>query len=421
MDIEITPSTLQGRLQAIPSKSAAHRELIAASLAQDKTIIEINKLSEDIEATLRCLKALGADFNIVHNHIEVQPIKEVMKNPLLDCGESGTTLRLLLPLAGALESSSHITGKGRLPERPIKELMEALEKGGLQLSSSKLPLTLKGRLKGGVYEIPGNISSQYISGLLFALPLLKEDSEILLTSSLQSIGYVEMTLEVLNKYGITIEKYPSGYKIPGGQRYSSPGSSSVEGDWSNGAFFIASGALNGSVTIEGLDLNSTQRDKEILKLLSSGGANIHQQERAIRSETSSLKGQEIDVSEIPDLLPILAVVASLSQGITYFKNAERLRLKESDRLFTTASMLKALGGEVEELHDGLIVKGKEKLKGGTTESFGDHRIAMAAAIAATRAEGRVIIKDAQAINKSYPDFFEDYKALGGKIDVINSR
>ena len=195
----------------------------------------------------------------------------------------------------------------------------------------------------------------------------------------------------------------------------------VEGDWSNGAFFIAAGAINGSVTIEGLDISSTQRDKEILKLLSSGGANIHQQERAIRSETSSLKGQEIDVSEIPDLLPILAVVASLSQGTTYLKNAARLRLKESDRLATTASMLTALGGEVEELPEGLIIKGKERLKGGTTESFGDHRIAMAAAIAATKAEGRVIIKDAQAINKSYPDFFEDYKALGGKIDVINSR
>lgn len=421
MDIEIIPSTLEGTIQAIASKSAAHRQLIAASLSKEKTILEINKLSEDIEATLRCLESLGAAFTKEPNHIEVNPIKEVIKNSLLDCGESGTTLRLILPLAGVLGSCSHLIGKGRLPERPIKELMAALEKGGLQFSSAKLPLNLKGKLQGCVYEIPGNISSQYISGLLFALPLLQEDSEIVLTSPLQSKGYVEMTLEVLKNYGIIIEKTSSGYKIPGGQIYSSPERIAVEGDWSNGAFFIAAGAINGSVTIEGLDISSTQRDKEILKLLSSGGARIHQQGRVIRSETSSLKGQEIDVSEIPDLLPILAVVASLSQGTTYLKNAARLRLKESDRLSTTSSMLKALGGDVEELPDGLIIKGKEKLKGGTTESFGDHRITMAAAIAGASAENKVIIKDAQAINKSYPDFFEDYKALGGKINVINNR
>ncbi|WP_426350741.1 3-phosphoshikimate 1-carboxyvinyltransferase [Alloiococcus sp. CFN-8] len=421
MDIEITPSPLQGNIKAIASKSAAHRELIAAALSQDKTKIEINNLSEDIEATLRCLKALGANFTKEPGKIEVKPIKEILKGSLLDCGESGTTLRLLLPVAGALGSCSQVIGKGRLPDRPIKELMSALEKGGLQFSSAKLPLTLSESLKGGVYEIPGNISSQYISGLLFALPLLKEDSEIILTSHLQSIGYVEMTLEVLKRYRITIEKIPSGYKIPGGQIYSSPGKVAVEGDWSNGAFFIAAGAISGSVAIEGLDIESTQRDKEIIKLLSSGGARIYQQESVIRADHSSLKGQEIDVSEIPDLLPILAVVASLSQGTTYLKNASRLRLKESDRLATTSSMLKALGGTVEELPDGLIIKGKDRLKGGITESFGDHRIAMAAAIAAIRAKDKVIIKDAQAINKSYPDFFEDYKALGGKINVINNR
>ncbi len=419
MDIEITPGSLEGSLQAIASKSATHRELIAASLCKEKTKIDINNLSEDIEATLRCLEALGATFTRDLNHIMVNPIKEPMENTLLDCGESGTTLRLILPLAGALGSRSQLIGKGRLPERPIRELTEALEKGGLQLSSSKLPLTLEGRLKGGIYEIPGNISSQYISGLLFALPILHEDSEIVLTTPLQSIGYVEMTLEVLKKYGITVEKSPSGYKIPGGQSYSSPGRTTVEGDWSNGAFFIAAGAINGAVTIEGLDINSTQRDKEIAKLLSSGGARIEQKGRIVRAYRSSLKGQEIDVSEIPDLLPILAVVASLSYGTTYFKNAARLRLKESDRIATTASMLKALGGEVEELPEGLIIKGRERLKGGVTESFGDHRIAMAAAIAATSAENKVIIKNAQAINKSYPDFFEDYKALGGNIHVIN--
>ena len=421
MDIEIIPKPLKGKLQAIASKSAAHRELIAASLCQEKTLIEINKLSEDIEATLRCLEALGSKFTIGPGAIEVKPISTALKNTILDCGESGTTLRLLLPVASALGSDSQIIGRGRLPERPIKELKTALESGGMQFNSAHLPLKIQGQLKGGTYKIPGNISSQYISGLLFALPLLEEDSEIALTSPLQSVGYVEMTLEVLKKYGISIERLPSGYRIFGGQKYSSPGRITVEGDWSNGAFFIVAGAINGSVTLKGLDTNSTQRDKEIISLLSAGGANIDNKNGSIVAEVSRLKAQEIDLSEIPDLLPILAVAASVSQGNTYFKNGARLRLKESDRLATTCSMLKALGAEVEELPEGLLVKGKDSLRGGVTESFNDHRIAMAAAVAATVSEGSVVVKNAEAINKSYPDFFRDYKALGGEIHVLNNR
>ncbi|MCL2077985.1 MAG: 3-phosphoshikimate 1-carboxyvinyltransferase [Oscillospiraceae bacterium] len=405
MDVKITPHVLGGGIRAITSKSAAHRALICAAISrwqgQGETEVRFDDTSEDIEATAKCLEAMREK-----------------NSPVVNCGESGSTFRFLLPLALLLCENAEFAGKGRLPERPISDLLNALRANGAEFSAEKIPFRVSGKLKSGEYRLPGNISSQFVSGLLFALPLLDGDSVITLTSRLESIAYVDMTVNMLKKFGVEIIHEADNYTVKGNQKYRSPEVINVESDWSNAAFFLAAGALGESrngVTMTGLDMNSAQGDKEIVELLKKFGAGVKVCEKSVKVLPGELKGIEIDVSEIPDLLPILAVTGAFAKGKTLLYNAARLRMKESDRLSSVCEMLGNLGAKVEEKPDSLVITGSPgKLNGGTVNGKGDHRIVMSAAICGCFCENEVMIKGAEAVNKSYPRFFEDYAKLGGK-------
>lgn len=340
---------------------------------------------------------------------------------VLDCGESGSTLRFLLPVAGALGRSAVFKGQGRLPERPLRILLEELEQHGCTVSSEQLPVEISGKLYSGRYTLPGNISSQFITGLLFALPLLEKNSEIRLTTHLESESYVNMTLHTLETFGIRVDKTEiDGYQIYGRQSYRSPGMVPVQGDWSNAAFWLTAGAISGSITCQGLDLLSPQGDKAILPLLEAFGAETKTIANEITVSAGTLTGRKIDVSQIPDLLPILCVAAVAAKGRTEIIHAGRLRMKESDRLAAMADCLHKIGAAVEERQDGMVITGGFKRPEGPVvlDSFGDHRIVMAMAVAAASLGIDIIIEGAEAVNKSYPSFFAEFRKLGGVADVL---
>ncbi len=417
MDIRITPSQLYGGIEAPASKSDAHRLLICSALADKPTVIDLDKTSTDIDATIECMRAMGASIEYKCGEYIVEPIKAPPERPLLDCKESGSTLRFLLPVASVVCGGARFLGGGRLPERPLEGLIEVMESGGVLFSGHRLPFEMKGRLNSGAYEIAGDVSSQYISGLMLALPLASGDSRIILTSRLESAAYVDMTLHAQRRFGVIILKNGNALEMEGGQRYRSPDKAAVEGDWSNAAFFLTAGALGGPVTVKGLAEDSVQGDSAVEQILRDFGASAASSGGSVKVSARELSGRTVDVSAIPDLLPILAVAAAFAEGETRFVNAARLRLKESDRLRTTASMLTSLGGGVTELDDGLLVRGGG-LTGGETESFGDHRIAMAASIAAAYSKNPTTIRHAEAVRKSYPTFFEDFAKLGGRYEEI---
>ena len=436
MTVKIIKPIQGGIIHAIPSKSAAHRLLICAALAKSdgEVFICCPQSSEDIDATVRCLTSLGANIRYGNRDEEsgffVTPLNmtDAVNKCVLNCGESGSTLRFLLPVCGALGVDVSFEMGGRLPLRPLTGLYEEMTSHGCKLSPhGSSPLTCSGRLSGGEYILPGNISSQFISGLLFALPLLEADSVICLTSELESRPYVDMTLDALNLFGIKIvEEQSNGtplFYIKGGQKYHSPNTSiHVEGDWSNAAFWLSAGAIcasGQSITMKGLDLHSRQGDKAVIDILSRFGANVFTKPcGSIIVSRETLRGIEIDAANIPDLVPVLAAVASVANGETVIRNAERLRIKESDRLKTVAETLNSLGADVRETDDGLVIHGKCALIGGEAQSFGDHRIAMTAAVLSSVCREAVTIHGAEAVNKSYPTFFDDFIALGGTIETI---
>jgi len=412
MDLDIIPSPLTGSITAIPSKSVAHRLLICAAFADRPTVLTIPSSSGDIDATIDCLRAMGAGIVRRADDIVVTPAAEIAPAPILDCRESGSSLRFLLPTAAALCENVRFTGCGRLPERPLGDLTTAMKRHGVSFRSERLPLETSGRLHGGKFALPGDISSQYLTGLLLALPRLEEDSEIRLTTKLASSSYVDITLCILALFGIRVKRTVYGYFVPGRQTFTSQGRISVDGDWSNAAFFLAAGAIGGSVTVTGLNPLSPQGDKAIVELLRRFGAKVTSDNGRVTAFPGALHGCEIDLCGVPDLLPALALVAACAEGETRFVNGARLRYKESDRLASTATMLRSLGGEAEQNYDGLRVRGRA-LEGGVVQSFNDHRIAMAAAIAGSRCSGPVTILGAEAVNKSHPAFFRDYIKLGG--------
>ena len=397
MDIRITPGKLCGTLEAPPSKSHAHRLMTAVALAGKKNS-ESLCTSEDTRATFRCLN-------------------ELHDGGIFDCGESGTTLRFLLPVASALGINAEFIGHGRLPERPMSALNNALRENGAVISADNLPIKVSGQLHPGGFRVPGNISSQFISGLLFALPLLDGESEIIIEGKRESVGYIDMTLDTLRSFSINIEETQSGYKIKGPQKYIEPDSPRVQGDWSNAAFFLCAGALGGETDITGLSPDSRQSDRAIVNILKDFGADVNCGD-IISVRGNGLRGIKIDISQCPDLFPTLAATACAALGDTIFTNAARLRIKESDRIEAVEKMINSLGGSAESTEDSLTVHGTGTLPGGEVDSFNDHRIVMAAAVAACICEKAVVIHDAQAVNKSYPNFFEDYRKLGGKADVI---
>ena len=418
MQVEIKPIKPNGKVCAIASKSDAHRAIICSALADRKTNIHISHISKDIEATLGCIKNMGANFVKNDSLYEITPIKKLTENPILDCNESGSTLRFLLPILSALGSGGTFVGSGRLPERPMGLIVDLLKKHGNYFSSSHLPITVSGKTEPGVFDIAGNVSSQFISGLLFALPLLKEKSIIRLTSSLQSSAYVNMTIDTLKHFGVNIEQNENEFIINGTDSYISSKEYIVEGDWSNAAFFMVLGAIGGKVTIKNLDFNSHQSDKMLLDVLSLAGVYYTTSNNEITVGKSEIKPFSFDVSECPDLFPVLSVLCCGAKGKSTLYNAERLRIKESDRIKTTKELILSLGGKAEETKDSLIIYGNGKLNGGTVESYNDHRIAMSAFVASAICENDIILKDAKAMDKSYPSFMEDFISIGGEVNVI---
>ncbi len=417
MNVSIQPAPLKGTIPAIASKSDAHRLLILAALSRGETRLFMERRSEDIDATIGCLRALGAEILLEPGGVLVRGVEQTPQNPLLECRESGSTFRFLLPVAAALCESARFTGGGRLPERPVGELMRAMREHEVSFSADRLPFETSGRLTGGAFTLPGNVSSQYLTGLLLALPLMDEPGSVTLTTRLESAAYVDITLHALARFGISVREAKGTYSISGGQAVVSPGELRVDGDWSNAAFFLAAGALGAPVRVTGLELGSPQGDKAILDALAAFGAPVEASSGSVSISPAPLKGCEIDVSNTPDLLPVLAVLGAAAEGETLLVNAARLRLKESDRLASSSAMLRALGGSVTELPDALIVRGAA-LSGGTVDSCKDHRIAMAAAVASIRCKGGVTILGADAVNKSYPTFYEDFNRLGGNAHVV---
>ena len=394
MDLTIYPSTLSGNIQAIPSKSQAHRLLICAAFSDKETTLDCPQTNKDIEATVRCLNALGASINPIENGYQITPIFELPENATMDCGESGSTLRFILPIVCALGIPTTLQMHGRLPYRPLSPLWEELERMGAILTRpTENTIQIAGKLRSGLYKISGNVSSQFISGLLFATALLEGQSAIEITGTPESKPYIDMTQAALKIFGVDTKDY----KVTGCYPFRSPGKLKIEGDWSNAAFFLAANALGCNVDISNLNLDSPQGDRAVAEIL-------------LKSKTI----QSISAADIPDLVPILSVVFGKKNGVV-FTDIARLRLKESDRVASVCNMLDRLGAGTIATENTLTIR-PGCYHSCTVDSAGDHRIAMAAAIAATVADGPVTILGAECVAKSYPSFWEDYKNLGGRYE-----
>jgi len=423
--IIIKPKLLKGNIVVPSSKSLGHRGIIAAALSRGISRVYNIQLSKDIEATMELMKELGAVVNIEDQNLYIDGRKMFSYEKKLDlrCRESGSTLRFLIPLALTKDGDYIFHGEGKLISRPLEPYYEIFEEKGIKYSREEdgLPLKVSGKLTSGTYRVRGDISSQFITGLLFSLPILEGNSRIQITTKLESKGYIDLTLDILKDFGIEIEN--NNYKefnIRGAQKYNSR-NYYVERDYSQGAFFLVAGALGSSIVCSGLNKDSLQGDKVILDILEAMGCNVEESKEGIKVKPSKTKGIEIDASNCPDLVPILTVLASLSEGETKIVNAKRLRIKECDRLHAITKELNKLGANIIELEDSLIISGVNELKGGEVDSHNDHRVVMALAIAATRARGNVIINNPSAVEKSYPNFFKDYFKLGGEGDEFNYR
>lgn len=426
-DLKIYPSRLEGVVEVPPSKSMAHRAIICASLSEGKSKIENIDYSDDINATIDGMKALGAKIVKSYDSLEITGIYskdiDVKEFRVIDCNESGSTLRFLVPISLLVKGKSKFIGRGNLGKRPLTTYYEIFDNQGIKYSyeENSLNLEVEGKLKGGEFYVKGNISSQFITGLLFSLPLLKEDSKIIITTDMESKGYIDLTLSALEEFGISIIN--NDYKefiIKGNQRYLSR-DYRVEGDYSQAAFFLSANALGNNVVVKDLSLNSLQGDKEVIDILERMKVRFINSDDGISSRVNGeLSSTIIDGSQCPDIIPVLAAVASLAEGKTEIINAGRLRIKECDRLSAVKLELSKLGADIEEKEDGLVICGVNKLQGGVEVwSHKDHRIAMTLAIAATRCSEPIIIKDYECIAKSYPKFFDDYKMLGGKVNEWN--
>ena len=403
MDKLVIPGKLSGSVEIPASKSVAHRLVIAASLAEGESVITNVYPSKDILATIGGMRALGAEIDFKGDTARIKGITAPPKEAVIDCCESGSTLRFLIPIAAALGVKTTFLGQGKLPQRPITPFVDELPRHGAVFEySGTMPFTVSGRLEAGEYRMGGDISSQFITGLLLAMPLLKGESRITLTTHLESRPYVEITAGCLEQFGCPVVTDGRGFSVSGGGKLS-PCSCAVEGDWSQAAFFEVANSLGSSVTINGLNVNSYQGDKKILEIC----------REIVYNKNSALRPFELDCSDIPDLVPILAVLGCFCKGISRITNAARLRIKESDRLAAVTDCLNRIGGKVTAYDDMLEIEGVDTLAGGEVESFNDHRIAMAMAIASTRCSSPLLIRNAECVSKSYPGFWEDFERLGG--------
>ncbi len=412
MTYTVSGKGLCGIVELIGSKSDIHRLLICAALSDSETVIKGVTLSKDIKATADCINAFAAAVTVNADTLCIKPYKEIKKNATLDCNESGSTLRFLLPVLAALGVGAHFTGKGRLPERPLSPLYELLTANGVRMDA-RLPLTVEGKLTGNCFEIDGSVSSQFVSGLLLAAPLLG-GATVRVTGKVESLPYILMTADAMRRFGVTVtESEPFTYTVSGS--YKSPKIITAEGDWSNAAFWLTAAALSDShgFTVTNIKKNSLQGDKAILDILKKSGAELEQTETAVKYICrKALKPFELDAAQIPDLVPIAALLACGADGESVIYNAARLRIKESDRLQSVAELICALGGDAKTASDGLVINGRGSLTGGRVNAHNDHRIVMTASVAALICDAPVEINGAEAVAKSYPDFFNELKTKG---------
>lgn len=418
-DVIITPSKLSGVINAPASKSFSHRAIICATLSGGKCNISPLVYSEDVLATIDGIKAIGGKVDTYKNSLVVNGFEHSKSSILINCRDSGSTLRFLIPICAALGIDAEFKRSLSLSKRPIFQYLEVLASAGMSFEfSNDLSIRIKGKLRPGKFFIAGNISSQFVSGLLMALPMLKGNSEIEVTCKLESSRYVDMTVEVMKKFGVYVRKTAYGFFIKGNQRYKAA-DHTIEGDWSQSAFFMVAGAIGGNVTIRNLNKNSSQGDREILEILKRFGARVFWNENELHVEGGLLRGIDIDVSQIPDLAPLIVVLAANSKCATNVVNAERLRFKECDRLDAIYKQMGNLGVDIRKSDYGLTVNGKRNYSCGTVWSHNDHRIAMALSIMAINLPQKIKIQDSECVKKSYPHFFEDYNSIGGKADVID--
>lgn len=424
MNITIHPTSLHGTVETPSSKSMGHRHIICAALGKGESVVDNVSPSEDIEATCRVLERLGIQITPIPSahagrtaYKIAGGIRTLSHGVTADAGESGSTLRFLIPPSLLSHRPITFTGRGRLVSRPLDPYYKLFEEKGISYTTTggKLPLTIQGTLASGTYELAGDVSSQFFSGLLFTLPLLEGDSHLKSTTPLESASYVDMTIDCLSQHGIVIDKeWDGSYRIPGGQQYRT-GAYTVEGDYSQAAFWLSAGIMGHAICCTGLNPRSSQGDRIITTLIRTMGGQI-EGKTELTAVPSILSGIVIDAEDCPDLVPILTVLASCGTGLTHIIHAGRVRLKECDRLHAIATELNTIGGDIQEEPEGLIIHGVPSFTGGVVHSWNDHRIAMALAIASQRATGPLTITDAQCVRKSYPEFWRDFKALGGIID-----
>ena len=412
MNVKLTAGNIGGKVEILSSKSELHRLLILSALADKPTTISYSGiLSKDVCATISCLSELGSQITVQKDAIIVNPLVKTNAKPTLDCGESGSTLRFILPLVCALGVDCKICVQGRLSQRPLSPLYELLQQNGVDLTEQgDYPMFVSGKLKSREFCIDGSVSSQFITGLLMALAVDGNGGCVEVSGVFESKPYVDITVRLMHKFGVKVVEKDNVYTVSG--KVVSPSHIVAGGDWSNGAFFASLGAISGSVSVGGLDILSAQGDKAICEILKQFGAIVEYEKGVLTVSKNSLKGIKIDASDIPDLVPVLAVVACFAQGETHIFNASRLRLKESDRIASVVAMINGLGGSATELADGIKIVGKPSVCGGVVDSANDHRIVMSATVASALATCGVTILNAQAVSKSYPDFFEQVKKLG---------
>lgn len=413
MIVSVEPTKLCGRVTAPPSKSFAHRYLIAAFLSGEETIVENVGASEDVSATIRALTALGGEFETDGRNAIFKKRNDLDgRNAVVDCSESGSTLRFLLPVAAALGIRAEFVGSDGLMKRPLEGLIRPLNDNGADIVGTKI----NGKLKNGKYIVDGSVSSQYITGLLFALTLLDGDSEIIVQNGLSSGDYVEMTLGAMKEFGIEVRKTDKGFAIRG-ERFHSPKKVVIEGDYSGAAFMLAAGAIGGDVLVNGLKNDSLQGDGKIVGILRDYGAEVTVGENFVRVAAKDRRPLTVDIDDIPDLAQIIAVMAAFSSGRSTLKNVGRLKIKESDRVKAIEDMLSVAKVRTERSGNDLIVYGENRPIGGLFSGGNDHRTVMSSTILASFSSGASTVFGAEAVKKSYVGFFDDIKSIGGKIDV----
>ena len=422
MKLELIPSKLHGDVMIPPSKSLAHRAIIAGSLADGKSVITNLNFSNDITVTTQAMKDLGVeievfnDYEIIHGNGKLTRVEKI-----INCGESGSTIRFMIPISLLADGEVTFVGEGRLTSRPLGVFHNIFDRQGIKYSRGveELPLTIDGKLKSGRFEVRGDISSQFITGLLYTLPKLDGDSEIIITTNLESKGYIDLTLDVLDRFGIKIiNENHKIFIVPGNQGYRAH-DYRVEGDFSQVAFWLVAGFLNNGMNCLGMNPDSLQGDREIIKILKDMDGDLTIDKGIISIAGKKSTGATIDLSQCPDLGPIVTVLASLSEGTTRIINAGRLRIKESDRITSMTTELNKLGAQIVETEDGMIIEGVKNLRGGVeVDAWNDHRVAMALAIASSRCEKTITLTGADSVKKSYPNFWKDFEKLGGKIQII---